>query len=54
MVDHKWKIRNRRHRTDIGKYSFVKMTILLWTRLQAEIVGTFPANQIRLGRGLEK
>ena len=41
-VDHKRKIRNRRQRTDIGKYSFVNRTIRLWTRLLAEILGTLP------------
>jgi hypothetical protein len=30
-VDHERKIRNRRQRTDIGKYSFVNRTIRLWT-----------------------
>jgi hypothetical protein len=36
-VDHERKIRNRRQRTDIGKYSFVYRTIRLWNRLPAEI-----------------
>jgi len=39
-VDHERKIRNRRQRTDIGKYSFVNRTIRLWNRLPAEILGT--------------
>jgi hypothetical protein len=39
-VDHVRKIRNRRQRTDIGKYSFVNRTIRLWNRLPAEILGT--------------
>ena len=26
-IDHDWKIRNRRQRTDIGKYSFANRTI---------------------------
>jgi len=39
-VDRDWKIRNRRQRTDIGKYSFVNMTIQLWNRLPAAILGT--------------
>ena len=34
------KIRNRRQRTDIGKYSFINRTIRLWNRLPAEILGT--------------
>jgi hypothetical protein len=28
-IDHDWNIRNRRQRTDIGKYSFVNRTIRL-------------------------
>jgi len=39
-VDHERKIRNGRHRTDIGIYSFVNRTIQLWNRLPAEILGT--------------
>ena len=41
-IDHDWKIRNRRQRTDIGKFSFVNRTIRLWNRLPAEILGTLP------------
>jgi hypothetical protein len=41
-VDHERKIRNRRQRTDIGKYSFVNRTIQLWNRSPAEILGTLP------------
>ena len=41
-VDHDWKIRNRRQRTDIGKYSFVNRTIRLWNQLPAEIFGALP------------
>jgi len=39
-VDHERKIRNRRQRTDVGKYSFVNRTIRLWNRLPAESLGT--------------
>jgi hypothetical protein len=39
-VDHERKIKNRRGRTDIGKYLFVNMTIRLWNRLAAESLGT--------------
>ena len=38
-VDHERRIRNRRQRTDIGKYSFVNRTIRLWNRLPAENFG---------------
>jgi hypothetical protein len=40
-VDHVRKIRGRKHRTDIGKYSFVKKTIENWNQLSAETLGTF-------------
>jgi len=53
-IDHDWKIRNRRQRTDIGKYSFVNRTIRLWNRLPAEILGTLPVNQVLLERKLGK
>jgi len=42
-VDHVWKIRDRKQRTDIGKYSFVNMTIKNWNQLPAEALGTFPS-----------
>jgi hypothetical protein len=41
-VDHVRKIRSRRQRTDIGKYSFVNRTIRLWNRLPAEVLETLP------------
>jgi hypothetical protein len=41
-VDHEQKIRNRKQRMEIGKYSFVNRTIRLWNRLPAEILGTLP------------
>jgi hypothetical protein len=41
-IYHDWKIRNRRQRTDIGKYFFVNRTIHLWNRLPAEILGSIP------------
>jgi hypothetical protein len=40
--DHDRKIRSRKQRTDIGKYSFVNRTIKLWNNLPAEALGTFP------------
>jgi hypothetical protein len=36
-VDYERKIRNRRGRTDIGKYSFVNKTIRLWNRLMQKV-----------------
>jgi len=41
-VDHVRKIRDRKQRTDIGKYSFVNRTIKDWNQLPAEVLGTFP------------
>jgi len=43
-VDHDWKIRNRRQRTDIRKYSFVNKTIHLWNKLPMNALGNFPFN----------
>ena len=36
------KIRDRKQRTVIGKYSFVNKTIKKWNQLPAEALGTFP------------
>ena len=41
-VDHVRKIRTRRQRTDIGKYSFVNRTIRDWNQLPAEVLQTLP------------
>ena len=35
--DHERKIRNRRQRTHIGKYSFVNRTVRLWNRLKVKV-----------------
>ena len=40
--DHDGKIRARKQRTDIGKYSIVNRTIKLWNQLPAEALATFP------------
>jgi hypothetical protein len=37
--DHDKKIRSRKQRTDIGKYSFVNRTIQLWNHLPADAFG---------------
>ena len=42
-VIHDWKIRNRRQRADIRKYSFVNRTIQLWNKLPMNALGTFPS-----------
>jgi len=41
-VAHIQKIRDRKQRMDIGKYSFVNRTIKNWNQLPAEALGTFP------------
>ena len=41
-VDHVRKIRDRKQRTDIGKYSSVNRTIKNWNQVPAETLGTFP------------
>jgi hypothetical protein len=40
--DHVRKIRNRKQRTDIGKYSFVNRIMQNWNQLPAEALGAFP------------
>jgi hypothetical protein len=39
---HERKIRSRKQRTDIGKYSFVNRTIQDWNQLPAEVLGNLP------------
>jgi hypothetical protein len=39
-VDHCWKIRARKQRTDIGKYSFVNRSISDWNKLPEVAIGT--------------
>jgi hypothetical protein len=41
-VDLVRKIKDRKQRTDIGKYSFVNRTIQNWKQPPAETLGTFP------------
>ena len=53
-VDHGRKIRSRRQRTDIGKYSFVNRTIQHWNQLQAEVVGILPCKPITFRKRVRK
>jgi hypothetical protein len=39
-VDLNRKIRSRKQKTDIGKYSFVNRTIQVWNQLPADVLGT--------------
>jgi len=40
IVDHYWKIRARKERTDIGKYSFVNRSITDWNQQPEGAIGT--------------
>lgn len=40
--DHSSKIRQRKQRTDVGKFSFVNRTVLNWNKLPAAVLKTFP------------
>ena len=40
--DHNQKIRTRKQRTDVGKYSFVNRTITNWNQLPASLLASFP------------
>ena len=40
--DRNRKIRTRKQRTDVGKYSFVKRTIRSWNQLSAGLLASFP------------
>jgi hypothetical protein len=39
-VDHNRKIRSRKQKTDIGKYSFVNRTTQIWNQLPADALET--------------
>jgi hypothetical protein len=53
-VDHVWKIRDRKQRMDIRKYSFVNRSIKNWNQLPAEMLGTSLVNPKFLERVLGK
>ena len=53
-VDHERKIRSRRQRTDIGKYSFLNRTIQHWNQLPAEVLGTLPCKPITFKKRARK
>jgi hypothetical protein len=40
--DHNRKIRTRKQRTDVGKYSFVNRTIKNWNQVGADLLAPFP------------
>jgi len=53
-VDHERKIRSRRQRTDIEKYSFVNRTIQHWNQLPAEVLGILPCKPIIFKKRVRK
>jgi len=53
-VDHERKIRSRRQRMDIGKYSFVNRTIQHWNQLPAVVLGILPCKTITFKRRVRK
>ena len=53
-ADHERKIRSRRQRTYIGKYSFVNRTIQHWNQLPAEVLGTLPCKPITFKKRVRK
>jgi hypothetical protein len=50
-VDHDSKIRSRKQRANIGKYSSVNRTIQLWDRLPADAVGTLSCKPSNFRKG---
>ena len=50
--DHNRKIRKRKQRTDVGKYSFVNRTIKSWNQLPAGLLASFSCNITFSERGL--
>jgi len=53
-VDHEQKIRSRRQRTDVGKYSFVNGTIQHLNQLLAEVIGILPCKPITFKKRVRK
>ena len=53
-TDHSRKIRCRRQKTDIGKYSFVNRTIKDWNQLPAEVLEHLPCNSSVFKKRLRK
>ena len=53
-VDHVQKIRDRKQRTDIGKYFFVNRITKNWNQLLAEALGAFPCKPKILRKRVRK
>ena len=52
--DHNRKIRIRKQRTDVGKYSFVNRTIKSWNQLLASLLASFPCNLTTFRKRVKK
>jgi len=50
-VDADWKIRNRRQRTEKGKYAFANRAIQPWNKLPMNGLGILPSKPIIFGKG---
>ena len=53
-VNHYWKIRARKQRTDIGKYSFVNRSITDWNKLPVGAIGTSHGKTITFKTSVRK
>jgi hypothetical protein len=53
-VDHNWKIRARKQRTDVGKYSFVNRTITDWNQLTVGEIGAITGNMYSFRKRVRK
>jgi hypothetical protein len=53
-VDHNRKIRSRKQKTDIGKYSFVNRTIQFWNHLPADALGTLSCKRSNFRKRVRK
>jgi hypothetical protein len=52
-VDNSWKIKARKIRTYVGKFSFGNRTIADWNQLPEGVIGTSPLKRVFLEKGLE-
>jgi hypothetical protein len=53
-VDHNWKIRARKQRTDVGKYFFVNRTITDWNQLTEREIGALTGNTYSFRKRVRK
>jgi hypothetical protein len=53
-VDHNRKIRSRKQKIDIGKYSFVNRTIQLWNQLPEDVLGTLSCKRSNFRKRVRK